>query len=226
MTGQKGFTLLEILIAFALFAALTAMLYPAYIGTFKNMDISESYGTIYRMARVATDRISEDLKCACVPAASITGSDIAEYQVFTGSGSSIGGRNIDTLQFLSGKHLSINGDKVQGRGVIKYYTKQFEDEDGLTLYRSDEPELGKKSRNETSGLALCEGLNSITFSYQDETGETYDHWDSTISPFTGKLPTLVTLQLEFLNKSDPDAPIIFTTSIALPMAMKKYGINS
>jgi len=226
MTGQKGFTLIEILIAFSLFAALTAMLYPAYIGTFKNMNISESYSTIYRMARVATDRVSEDLKCACIPAGSITGSDIAEYQVFTASTSSINGKNVDTLQFLSGKHLSINGDKVQGRGVIKYYTKQFEDEDGLTLYRSDEAELGKKSRNETVGLALCEGLNSITFSYQDETGETYDRWDSTMSPFTGKLPTLVTLQLEFFNKSDPDMPIIFTTSIALPMAKRKNGGNS
>jgi prepilin-type N-terminal cleavage/methylation domain-containing protein len=226
MTGQKGFTLIEILIAFALFAALIAMLYPAYIGTFKNMDITESYGAIYRMARIATDRISEDLKCACVPAENSTGSGPAEYQVFTGSASSIGGKNIDGLQFLSGKHLSISGDKVQGRGVIKYYAEQLEDEDGFTLYRSDEAELGEKSRNEPKGLALCEGLNSIAFSYQDETGETYDRWDSTTSPFTGKLPALVTVQLEFLNKTDPDLPIIFTTSIALPMAKRKYGSNS
>lgn len=226
MTGQKGFTLIEILIAFALFAALIAMLYPAYIGTFKNMDITESYGVIYSMARVATDRISQDLKCACIPASNTIGSDRAEYQVFTGSASSIGGKNIDTLQFLSGKHLSISGDKIQGRGVIKYYVRQLEDEDGFTLYRSDEAELGKKSRDETVGLALCEGLNSITFSYQDERGETYDRWDSTESSFSGKLPSLVTVQLEFLNKSDPEMPIIFTTSIALPMAKPKYGSNS
>jgi prepilin-type N-terminal cleavage/methylation domain-containing protein len=226
MTGQKGFTLIEILIAFALFAALIAMLYPAYIGTFKNMDITESYSTVYRMARITTERISEDLKCACIPAANSTSSDFAEFQVFTGSTSSIGGKNIDTLQFLSGKHLSINGDKVQGRGIIKYYAKQLENEDGFTLYRSDEAELGKKSKNETTGLALCEGLNSITFSYQDETGEPYDRWDSTISPFTGKLPALVTVQLEFINKSDPDVPIIFTTSIALPIAKRKYGSNA
>jgi prepilin-type N-terminal cleavage/methylation domain-containing protein len=227
MTNQKGFTLIEILIAIALFAALTAMLYPAYIGTFKNMDITESYGTIYRMARITMDRISEDLESACVPAANNnSGSDITQYQIFNGNTSSISGKNVDTLQFLTGKHLTQNGDKITGRGIVKYYAKQIEDEDGFTLFRSDDPELGKKSQDETGGLALCEGLNSITFFYQDEMGETYDRWDSTTSPFTGKLPTLVTVQLEFLNKSDPKTPIIFTTSIVLPMAKKRYGNNS
>jgi len=54
---KKGFTLLEILIAIALFAALVAMLYPAYIGTFRNIDVTESYGTIYRMARIALETV-------------------------------------------------------------------------------------------------------------------------------------------------------------------------
>jgi prepilin-type N-terminal cleavage/methylation domain-containing protein len=226
ITDKKGFTLLEILIAIALFAALVAMLYPAYIGTFRNIDITESYGSIYRMARIAMNRISNDLECACVPDSDTSsGSDIAQSSVFSGDKSTIGGKNVETLQFLSAKHLSFNGDKITGKGVIKYYAKQIENEEGLTLYRSDDPELGEKSQDETGGLALCEGLNSITFSYQDENGETYDRWDSTSAPFTGKLPTIVSVQLEFINKSDPDTPIIFNTSIVLSMA-KKYGTNS
>jgi prepilin-type N-terminal cleavage/methylation domain-containing protein len=225
--NQKGFTLIEILIAIALFAALTAMLYPAYIGTFKNMDITESYSSIYRMARIAADRISDDLESACMPSeGSNSGSEIEKYQVFSGEQLSIGGRHMDTVQFISEKHLSLNGDKIPGRGVIKYYSKQFEDEDGFTLYRSDDPELGNKSREGTGGLAVCEGLNAIYFFYQDENGETYDRWDSTTAPITGKMPALVSIQLEFINKSDPDKPIKFTTSIALPPEKKRYGSNS
>jgi|WetSurMetagenome_2_1015567.scaffolds.fasta_scaffold68718_3 prepilin-type N-terminal cleavage/methylation domain-containing protein len=227
MINQKGFTLIEILIAIALFAALTAMLYPAYIGTFKNMDITESYSSIYRMARIAADRISDDLESACMPSAgSNSGSEIEEYQIFSGEQLSIGGRHMDTIQFISEKHLSLNGDKIPGRGVIKYYSKQFEDEDGFTLYRSDDPELGNKSQEGTGGLAVCEGLNAIYFFYQDENGETYDRWDSTTAPFTGKLPALVSIQLEFLNKSDPEKPIKFITSVALPPEKKRNGSNS
>jgi prepilin-type N-terminal cleavage/methylation domain-containing protein len=225
--NQKGFTLIEILIAIALFAALTAMLYPAYIGTFKNMDITESYGSVYRMARIAADRISDDLESACTPSmGGNSGSDIEKYQVFSGDQLSMGGRHMDTVQFLSEKHLSLNGDNILGRGVIKYYSKQFENEDGFTLYRSDYPELGDKSQEGAGGFAVCEGLNAIYFFYQDENGETYDRWDSTAAPFTGKLPSLVSVQLEFLNKSDPDKPIRFTTSIALPQEKKRYGSNS
>jgi hypothetical protein len=178
------------------------------------------------MARIAMDRISEDLESACMPSkGSNSGPDIEKYQVFSGEQLSIDGRHMDTVQFLSGKHLSLNGDKIPGRGVIKYYSKQFEDEDGFILFRSDDSELGNKSQEGAGGFAVCEGLNAVYFLYQDENGETYDRWDSTIAPFTGKLPALVSVQLEFLNKSDPDKPIRFTTSIALPQEKKRYGSN-
>jgi type II secretion system protein J len=226
MTDNKGFTLLEILIAIALFAALTAMLYPAYIGTFRNMEITESYGRIYSMARIAMERISEDLESAGAPGSTTdfsSGSD--QNQIFSGKDSVIDGKNADELQFISEKHLSLNGDKTTGRGVIKYYAKQIDGEDGLTLYRSDELELGKTTQGETGGLVLCDNLNSINFSYQDENGETYDHWDSSSSPFIGMLPALVSIELEFINKSDPQSPIKFTTTIAFPLAKRKNGNN-
>ena len=226
INDKKGFTLLEILVAIALFAALTAMLYPAYIGTFRNIDITESYGTIYRMARITMERVSEDLECACIPKTNNDSSDIAQSQVFSGKDSAIDGENADNLQFVSESHLSFNGDKSRGRGLIKYYLKQNEDEKGFTLYRSDDLELGNKSEDETGGLVLCEGLNSINFSYQDENGDTYDYWDSSSEPFKGKLPTMVSVELEFLNKSDPESPIKFTTSVAIPLAKRNYGNNS
>jgi prepilin-type N-terminal cleavage/methylation domain-containing protein len=226
MNNKKGFTLLEILIAIALFAALTAMLYPAYIGTFRNMEITESYGTIYRMARIVMERVSEDLESACIPGTNDNSySDIALAQIFSGKDSSIDGRNADDLEFISERHISFNGDQTTGRGLIKYYLKQVEDEKGFTLYRSDDLELGKKSEDKTGGFMLCKDLNSINFSYQDENGDTYDNWDSASESFKGRLPVMVYVELEFLNKSDPESPIKFITSVAIPLAKRKYGNN-
>jgi len=224
---KKGFTLLEILIAIALFAALVSMLYPAYIGTFRNIDITESYGTVYRMARIALERISEDLECACLPnATEDSDSDQAQSQVFLGKGSVIDGRDADNLRFISEKHISFNGDKTSGKGLIKYYIKQNEGEDSFILYRSDNLELENQPEDETGGLVLCEGLNSINFFYQDENGDRYDYWDSSSEPFKGRLPAMVSVELEFMNQSDPASPIKFITSVSLPLAKRGYDNKS
>jgi type II secretion system protein J len=224
---KTGFTLLEILVAIALFAAIIAMLYPTYIGTFKNMDITESYSITYRMARIAMERISEDLQCASIPGAEEdSDSDRSVSHVFAGKDNDIAGKNADDLEFISYKHIVFNSDNTAGRGFIKYYLKENTDEEGFTLYRSDRQELEDKSEDEAEGLILCEGVNSINFSFQDEDGDAYDYWDSSSEPFKGKLPSMVSVELEFMNRSDPESPIKFVTSIAIPMAKRRYGGNS
>lgn len=226
--NKQGFTLLEILVAIALFAAITAMLYPTYIGTFKNMEITDSYGTIYRMTRIAMERISEDLESACIPD---TGEDsdsaIAKSQIFSGKDSTINGKDADELEFISERHISFNGDITTGRGLIKYYLKEYEEEDedkeGFILYRSDRPELQNEYEDEPDGLMLCEGINSINFTYKDEDGEDHDEWDSTSEQYKGKLPSIISVELEFINDSDPETPIKFITSVAIRMAKRTYG---
>lgn len=225
INNKKGFTLLEILVAMALFAAITAMLYPTYVGTFRNMDITESYGTIYRMARIAMERISEDLECACiVNTVEDSDSALARSQIFSGRDSAINGKDADELEFISEKHISFNGDITIGRGLIKYYLREYEDEEGFILYRSDEPELGNESEDEPEGLILCEDINSMNLTYQDENGDVYDYWDSSSETFKGRLPSMISIEMEFLNDSDPETPIKFVTSIVIPMAKRRYGI--
>ncbi len=223
----SGFTLLEILVAIALFAAIIAMLYPTYIGTFKNMDVTESYSTVYRMARIALERISGDLQCAGIPGTGEdSGSDSAVSHVFAGKDNDIAGKNADDLEFISYKHIVFTTDGSAGRGLIRYYLKENTDEEGFTLFRSDDGELENKSKDEEEGLILCEGVNSINFSFQDEERDTYDYWDSSSDQFKGKLPSMVSVELEFMNSSDPESPIKFVTSIAIPMAKRRYGGNS
>jgi prepilin-type N-terminal cleavage/methylation domain-containing protein len=238
---QNGFTLLEILVAIALFAAVAAMLYPAYIGTIKNIDTVESYADIYRMSRIAIERISEDLASADPPDTQHD-SELAKSQAFVGKDASLESRNADELSFLSERHISFRepqttaeSEELQtslianqrlGRGLIKYSVEQVEGEDGFILYRSDISELGDQSADKAEKYVLCEGLYGINFTFQDANGESYDNWDSTSDALKGKLPVLVSVELEFINPEDPESPIKFDTAISIPLAKRTYGTNS
>ena len=64
--NQKGFTLLEILLAFFIFSIVLTTLYTAYTGTFRNIDQAESQSDAYQMARIALERMIEDLESTYV----------------------------------------------------------------------------------------------------------------------------------------------------------------
>jgi general secretion pathway protein J len=61
-TNQRGFTLVEILISIVIFAVVLTTIYASYAGSFRVIDETESQAEIYGMARVAMERISEDLE--------------------------------------------------------------------------------------------------------------------------------------------------------------------
>ena len=63
----------------------------------------------------------------------------------------------------------------------------------------------------------------MNFTYYDDSGQARDSWDSTMEEFEGKLPAMVTVQLEFVNPSNPEAVLRFMSSVALPLAKNEYG---
>ena len=46
----------------------------------------------------------------------------------------------------------------------------------------------------------------------------YESWDSSEEEFKDKLPAMVSIQLKFMDESNPEEPLKFGISIALPMA--------
>ncbi len=60
--NSPGFTLLEILIAMFIFAIVLSTIYTSYTGTFRILDETKEQTDIYRMARIALERMHEDLE--------------------------------------------------------------------------------------------------------------------------------------------------------------------
>ena len=224
---RAGFTLLEILLAMVIFAIVLSTLYTAYTGTFRNINETESQADIYRMARIALERITEDLESAYIPPWAVSpesGGENLQPALFVGEDAQISDRSADTLLFFSRAHLVFDEEEVDTTiARISYDVRETEeDEDGFVLYRSDTPSFEEAPEPGTAGLILCEDLHAVNFTYYDDKGRGYDHWDSANEEFKDKLPVMVSISLEFVNKGNPEAPLKFVSSVVLPMAWEGY----
>ncbi len=195
-----------------------SVIFTAYTGTFRNIEETESKGDVYEMARIALERMKEDLESA-------TRSE------FVGEDAEIDGSSADTLDFVSRAHIVLDEeDEDTGPAKIVYYVKKNDnEEDGsLVFYRSDTPEFEERPEEGTGGLVICDGLSSVDFTYYDDKGDVFDAWDSADKSGEEKLPKMVSIVLGFINKSNPDAPLKFMTSVELPMSMpgEKSGKSS
>jgi len=86
------------------------------------------------------------------------------------------------------------------------------------LYR-DKAEEAEEEESRAGGYILCEGLQSLTYTFYDNSGEEYDSWDSEsdLKTQNGKAPTVVSIQMNFTNPDDKDRPYRFMTKVFLPV---------
>jgi general secretion pathway protein J len=214
---------LEILIAIFIFAVVLTTIYTSYTGTFRVIDETESQAEIYRMARIAMERMLEDLESIYISKredSAKSGEDTFQSFQFVGEDREIKGRCADSIRFISRAHINLSGqEQDHGTAEISYYVKENDEGYYFVLYRSDRPKFGEaiSHEEETDGLVLCERLISVNFTYYEENGEVRESWDSSSDALKDKIPKMVSISLEFVNSSNPEAPLRFMTSVALPI---------
>ncbi|MCK4785310.1 MAG: prepilin-type N-terminal cleavage/methylation domain-containing protein [Desulfobacteraceae bacterium] len=219
LSRRRGFTLLEVLIAIVILATVLSTVFASYTATFRIVDETESQAEIYQMARIALERIVEDLESAlCSPGKAEESEDKDQLFEFAGEDDEISGRSADTLRFSSRAHIEF-GDEDQRCGIaeISYYVDEDEEE-GFVLYRSDRLQLEDAPEEGKGGLPLCERLSSVDFTYYDAEGEEYDSWDPSSED---GMPHRVSISLQFANPANPETPLKFFTSVALPASKLK-----
>lgn len=226
--NKKGFTLLEILIAMFILAIVLSIIFTSYTGTLRIINDTESQAYIYEMARIALERIQEDLQSAYFSKkANASKSEANKGTQFIGKDADIKGINADTLQFFSKAHIVLNDEDLDaGIAEISYYVKENEEGEGLVLFRSDTSEFEEKPEEGTGGTILCDDLFSVNFTYYDADSNEHSNWDSTKEEFKDRLPAMVLIELSFRSKSHPEQPSKFITGVALPMARDLYVGNS
>ncbi len=209
---REGFTLLELLIAIAIFAMVIGLAYSSYNATFHIIGGAEATTETYSKAKVAMDRIIDDLE-SFYPAADL---------IFKGSSESPTGHRGDTLEFTSTASVRLHPDSfAAGHVIIRYHVQEDPDSDSLLLYRLERPALTEEGDDDDNpGLLLCDNLQEVAFDYQNKDGLDVESWgedDEEID--ASSLPIRIDISLRFNDAEEGEGGTLFQTSLTLPTAI-------
>lgn len=220
---DRGFTLLEVLLAMTVLGVVVAMLSLSLSGSMLVFEGTERDEELYSMAQAAMRRISEDLAAAFA----------SKDGPFRGENEVEDGRRVDRLRFCSLAHLVFNPDKQQpGPALIGYRLEKEDGEDRkYRLLRSDQPLLpGQEAEDEEMNppaFVLADNLRSFQCTYFDRQGQEFDSWQVEVeennSEKKEKLPAAVHCILEFWVDADMETTQMFSTRIVVPVGA--YGAN-
>ena len=223
MPTNKGFTLLEVLLAITVLGMVFAMLSLSLSGTLQVVDITGKQEEMYHQVQITLHRICEDL------AATVLNKEAA----FTGTKSELEGRRADTLVFASMAHLVLNPDKQrQGVALIRYQLQaDAEDTRRLKLLRSDTLLLpggdNSAARTEDSPFLLADNLRSVRFTYSNQQGQEFDSWEGVVNSGapdnTESLPAAVHCTLEFWLDPEKKTFQTFSTGVLIPASLIATG---
>lgn len=206
----KGFTLIEILVAFGILALVMGAIYSSVTSTLDATRYVEERSELYQVGRQVIFRLSRELSSAYL--------ENVGYTFFKGEHDQVEGRRMDKLSFTTLAHrmspMPIKGFVDSEHAAVEYYWK--------IEYKEDKPILTLLYR-ESTGFNLeiggdeyevSNGLRELDIRYfQGSTGSWLDEWDSKLQ---GGLPTAVAISLYLTDSSGVEVP--FRTIVPLMLA--------
>jgi general secretion pathway protein J len=209
---NKGFTLIEILIAVFILGIVLSTVFASYTGTFRIIQESENDAEIYGMARTVLERMTRDLEAAAPWKGAFT---------FQAKPYSLGKREFTRLTFRSAAHVAF-GEKEEPAGiaVIGYGVEEGTEKEGYALMRSDSLRRDpSKEETPAGGFLLSDRIETLTYRFYDGTGREYETWDAAGGDEAQKkrAPAMVEIRLGLVNEKDREHPHPFMTRVRLPL---------
>jgi prepilin-type N-terminal cleavage/methylation domain-containing protein len=209
---EKGFTLIEILIAVFILGIVLSTVYASYTGTFRTIRATETDAELYGMARTVLDRMTRDLEATALWKGVFT---------FTARPYYLGDREFTRLTFRSTAHIAFSEkEESAGIAVIEYGVEEGTEKEGYVLSRSDSlyRDPGKEGAP-TGGLLMCDRIETLTYRFFDSKGKAYETWDNGDDEAQKKkAPSMVEIRLGLVNEKDREHPYAFVTRVRLPLS--------
>jgi general secretion pathway protein J len=217
-TGAGGFTLVEIMLALALLAMVTSLLWGTFAQTAKVKKRIEAAQDRTHTVRVALMRMSREIEMAFVSASESIG--IQERRtLFSG----IAHSDYDELRFSWFGHQRMRSDAAEGdTSLVHYFSAPDPDDPQVTnLMRRETRRLEAKDYNliPSETYMLCPGIARLKLAYYDFKQKDWrEEWDTTTADGMQYLPTQVRISLTVLDERG--VPMTFV-SIARLHALEK-----
>lgn len=201
-SGQKGFTLIEILIAVVVFSIVITLLLSSFRAfMLSSKRVKDELTDSSRLSTVFS-RIRQDLQSVFLvrpPRYTIpeTLSDPDLYRM-VGEKENIGYAAASTLMFSSLAHTDISGSSRPGAARIAYYLKENEN-GAFDLHRSDFTSPYPEEIRSCIDPVLCRDLTGFEITYIDVNGDEYSTWDSESAEFKYAFPVALRFNFSFGN---------------------------
>lgn len=214
---DRGFTLLEILIAIFIFAIIVTTIFVSTSALLSGNETTDQGTAVYEMAKSCLDRMMVDLESihlSLAPGYSAPGlGDPPELYRIVGEMFDVQGVEFPRLRFTSLAHVSFGEKRQKGIAEIVYYV-QATDAGHYVLKRADNlypyPEFEEKAKDPI----LCMDLKSLVFKYYDQEGTAYDLWDSDNDDFSFSTPRAIGIKIELARGPGSQS---FETMVTLPV---------
>ena len=222
-TKRLGVTLVEVMVAMAIIAIVSTLLYTAFSQTAMNKRRIETDLDRQHEIRMGLERVARELSMAYVsiqvnPSPTLQ----AVRTCFIGKDDGAGSR----IDFTSFSHRRLYRDAHESdQNELSYFvTRHPEDAGRNVLARreqnrvDDDPEQGGRTQ------ILIDDVNSFELSYLDPlSGEWLSTWDSTQGAMQpNRLPTQVRILLRVPNPRGHGSDLTYGTRASLPMT---YALN-
>jgi len=216
---QHGFTLIEIMLALALMALLTSILWGTFAQTAQVKKHIELAQDRTHTVRVALMRMSREIEMAFMNDET-TGTQ-ERRTMFSGTSHS----DFDELRFSWFGHQRLRADAAEGDTALVSYFSQPDPEDSTltNILRRETRRLEAKDPKLIPGetYLLCPAVSRLKFAYYDYKQKDWrEEWDTTTADGMQYLPTQVRISLTVLDERG--MPITFT-SIARMHVLEKVS---
>jgi len=217
---NSGFTLLEVLIGTAILSMMVFMIWQVSTTTLDSQDRVQRRDLVYQMARVAIERLTDDLNMAFL----VSNKDLVGM---TKEGSKIETAfvgddkgNMDMLNFNSFSHWRMfRNIRESDQCEIGYYVEQDEEErEYYRLMRRESPYLDDDIEEGGKAFPVAEGIQAFEASYYDGRAQDWtENWNSREVDQKNKMPRAVRLKLSFPDPDVEDGTIDFETIVFIEL---------
>jgi general secretion pathway protein J len=212
-----GFTLIEVMLAMAILAFITTIMWGSFSQMVTNKKAIEGAQERLHTVRVALMRISRELEMAYLSDVAEDGA-LPDKRTFLVASSEA---SVDKLAFSSLAHQRLRGGLAEGdTAVISYYGERDADDPRVTnLMRRESRRLQPEKFESLRGEAyvLCPDVASVKFSYYDFKKKEWEKdWSTLNASGNQYLPTHVRITLTVFDEQGRE--VSYSTDARIQMS--------
>lgn len=213
--GQKGFTLIEVMIATAILALMSSLAWYTMASVSTSRELTEAWQERNHEIRVAMARMAADLESAYLSKNEDTNQQ-ERRTLFVGKGHG----DVDELRFSSMGHRVLWADANESEQTVITYLAESDRENPswTNLLRREQRRVSNENPDQEPAEVdlLLRNIEKVSFEYWDWNDKEWrDTWDSTkIDAQRDRLPYRVRITVELEHGSDT---VKYTTQARISM---------